>query len=262
MFKRITSLIAAIAMLAGTFMPVSTFAATTSSFNPGTLIKGSGQAVYYFAENGKRYVFQNEKTYFTWYNDFSKVVQIPDTLLYAIPIGGNVTYRPGKKMVKITTDPKVYVVDEGGYLRHVTTEQLAQTFYNINWKNQVDDVPDAFFTNYKTGNAITTAAEYSPANVMTNTTTISKDKGFDELMAAVSIGNTMTGFVPSSMTVKKGTTVTWTNQDSATHSVKSDGFQSENLSYNQSYSHTFNATGSFQYNCGLHPSMVGTINVQ
>lgn len=260
--KRIISLFAAVAMLAGTFMPVGSQAAVTSSFNPGSLIKGSGQAVYYFAENGKRFVFPNEKTYFTWYTNFDTVLQIPDTLLYAIPIGGNVTYRPGKKMVKITTDPKVYVVDTGGYLRHVTTEQLAQTFYNINWKNQIDDVPDAFFTNYKIGNAITTSAEYKPADVITNTTTISQDKGFDDSIAAVSIGNTMTGYVPSSMTVKKGTTVTWTNQDSATHSVISDTFQSGNLSYNQSYSHTFNTTGSFEYHCGLHASMVGTINVK
>lgn len=249
-------------MTLGMAMPVASQAAVTTAFNAGDLIKGSGQTVYYFAENGKRLVFPNEKTYFTWYNNFNDVLQIPDAMLQAIPLGGNVTYRPGKKMVKITTDPRTYVVDEGGYLRHVSSEQLAQTFYNINWKNQIDDVPDAFFTNYKIGNAITTANEYSPANVMTQTTTISQDKGFDSSIAAISIGNSMAGFAPATITIKKGATVTWTNQDSATHSVKSDNFQSDNLSYGQSYSHTFNSTGSFQYYDGLHTSIVGTIDVK
>lgn len=249
-------------MTLGMAMPVASQAAVTTAFNAGDLIKGSGQTVYYFAENGKRLVFPNEKTYFTWYANFDGVLQIPDAMLQAIPLGGNVLYRPGKKMVKITTDPRTYVVDRGGYLRHVTSEQLAQTFYNINWKNQIDDVPDAFFTNYKVGNAITTAEEYTPADVMTQTTTISQDKGFDDTIAAVSIGNSLAGFAPTTITVKKGATVTWTNQDSATHSVKSDNFQSDNLSYNQSYSHTFNSIGSFQYYDGLHTSIVGTVNVK
>jgi len=262
MFKRFISLTSTVAMLAGVAMPLASQAAVTTAFDAGSLIKASGPAVYYFAENGKRYVFPNEKTYFTWYANFDEVVQIPDNLLYAIHIGGNVTYRPGKKMVKITTDPKVYVVDRGAILRHVGSEQLAQTFYNINWKNQIDDVPDAFFTNYTVGNAITTSNEYKPADVMALTSTISMDKGFDETMAAVSIGNSMTGFVPATMTIKKGATVTWTNQDSATHSVKSDGFSSDNLSYNQSYTHKFSQTGSFQYYDGLHTSAVGTINVK
>jgi len=262
MLRRLLSLASAVSMIAGMAMPFASQAAVTTAFDPGSLIKGSGQAVYYFAENGKRYVFPNEKTYFTWYANFDTVVQIPDTMLYAIPIGGNVTYRPGKKMVKITTDPKVYVVDRGAILRHVATQELAQTFYNINWKNQIDDVPDAFFTNYNTGNAITTAPEYKPADVMAMTTTISQDKGFDDTMAAISIGSSLTGFVPSSITIKRGATVTWTNQDSATHTIKSDAFSSGSLQYNQTYTHKFDQAGSFQYNCGIHPSMVGTVNVK
>lgn len=262
MFKRLFGLVSTAAVAAGMLTPAVSQAAITTAFNPGSLIKGSGQTVYYYAENGKRYVFPNEKTYFTWYSNFDTVVQIPDTMLYALPIGGNVTYRPGKKMVKITTDPKVYVVDRGGYLRHVTSEQLAQNFYNISWKGQIDDVPDAFFTNYKIGNAITTAAEYKPADVMTQTTTISQDKGFDETMAAISIGSGTTGFVPATITVAKGATVTWTNQDNVEHIIKSDAFESPVLKYNQSYSRRYDTVGSFQYYDKLHTSIVGTVNVK
>lgn len=262
MMKRIMHAAAVASLMAGSALPLATQAQVTAVFNPGSLIKASGQAVYYYAENGKRYVFPNEKTYFSWYQDFSDVVTIADSVLSTIPIGGNVTYRPGYKMVKITTDPRTYVVDRGAILRHVGSEQLAQTMYNINWKNQIDDLPDAFFTNYRIGDPIVTANEFKPADIMTATTMISQDKGFDDTIAAVSIGNTMTGYVPSSMTIKKGATVTWTNQDSATHSVVGTGFDSGNLSYGQSYSHRFNDIGSFEYKDGANSSGKGTINVK
>lgn len=262
MFKKLTNALAATMVVATAFIPMATKAATTTAFNPGSLIKGSRAAIYYYAENGKRFVFPNEKTYFSWFSDFKDVIELPDNVLSTIPIGGNVTYRPGKKMVKITTDPRTYAVDRGGVLRHVTSEELAQTLYNINWKNQIDDIPDAFFVNYKIGNPITQASEFVPANTLTQTTTISQDKGFDDTVAAVSIGNTMTGFVPSSMTIKVGATVTWTNQDNGSHSVVGVDFESPVLKYNESYTHRFNQAGSFQLHDGINASVLGTINVK
>ncbi|MDP3793749.1 MAG: hypothetical protein Q8R07_03280, partial [Candidatus Uhrbacteria bacterium] len=120
---------ALLGMLAMFVAPLAGHAATIGAFNAGDLIKGSGDTVYYFAANGKRFVFPNAKTYFTWYPDFSGVKTISDGHLATIPLGGNVTYRPGRKMVKVTTDPKTYVVDQGGFLRHITSEQLALTLY-------------------------------------------------------------------------------------------------------------------------------------
>jgi len=259
MFKRLVAAFSSLALVAGMMMPLS---ANAQAFNPGTLIKGeSFSAVYYFAEDGKRYVFPNEKTYFTWFENFDDVISVDDKTLGTIPIGGNVTYRPGKKMVKITTDPKVYVVDKGGVLRHVDSEQLAETFYNINWNQQIDDIPDAFFINYKMGSAIETAAEYAPADVLNSVKNISENMDFSDDIAAISIGDTLTGFVPSSMTVKVGTTVTWTNQDGAAHSVKGEGFQSPSLEYKDTYSKTFTQAGSFEFYDSFNEAMVGTINV-
>src|SRR5512145_2483213 len=74
--------------------PVSAQAAT---LNAGDLIKASGPAVYFYAADGKRYVFPDEKTYFSWFVDFSSVKTITDSELAAITIGGNVTIRPGTK---------------------------------------------------------------------------------------------------------------------------------------------------------------------
>ena len=79
---------------------------------------------------------------------------------------------------------------------------------------------------------------------------------------AVSIQNF--AFSPSSLTVKVGDTVMWTNSDSATHTVVAgDGsFKSGNLGQGASYQFTFKAAGTYAYKCGIHPSMTGTVVVQ
>jgi hypothetical protein len=133
-------------------------AAVASSVVAGDLIKASGQAVYYYAANGKRYVFPNEKTYFTWYKDFSAVKTITDAELAAISIGGNVTYRAGTRLIKITTDPKVYAVSPTGILHWVESEAVAKSLYGDNWATRIDDVPDPFFVNYTVGSSVATAA--------------------------------------------------------------------------------------------------------
>ncbi len=132
--------------------------AQAATLSTGDLIKASGPAVYYYAASGKRFVFPNEKTYFSWYSDFGSVKTITDAELAAILIGGNVTIRPGTKLVKITTDPKTYAIsDRCGTLHWVQTEALAKSLYGDNWAQRIVDVPDAFFVDYEVGSAIATA---------------------------------------------------------------------------------------------------------
>jgi amicyanin len=72
-------------------------------------------------------------------------------------------------------------------------------------------------------------------------------------------------FNPSTLTVAVGTTVTWTNEDSVSHTVTSDSgseLSSPNIPSGQTYSHTFNSTGTFDYHCSIHTSMKGKIVVQ
>lgn len=78
--------------------------------------------------------------------------------------------------------------------------------------------------------------------------------------SSVSIKNF--AFSPATITVQPGTTVTWTNQDSATHTVNSTSFNSGNLSTGQTFTHAFTAAGTYNYTCGIHPSMQGTVIVQ
>ena len=72
-------------------------------------------------------------------------------------------------------------------------------------------------------------------------------------------------FSPATLTIKVGDTITWTNQDSASHTVTSDSgteLNSATLVNTQTYSHTFNTAGTFPYHCSIHPGMKATIIVQ
>jgi plastocyanin len=80
---------------------------------------------------------------------------------------------------------------------------------------------------------------------------------------AVSIDNFT--FTPASLTVKAGTTVTWTNKDDIPHGIASDDNafkKSKALDTDDSFSYTFTTPGTFKYFCYIHPHMVGTIVVE
>lgn len=128
-----------------------------SAATAGDLVKASGPAVYYYHTDGKRYVFPNEKTYFSWFKDFSSVKTISDSELASIFVGGNVTVRPGTYLAKVTTDPKVYAVSHDGKFHWIESEAIAKALYGDNWAQRVIDVPDAFFINYTVGASISTA---------------------------------------------------------------------------------------------------------
>lgn len=133
----------------------------------GDLIKIDGvSSVYYYGEDGKRYVFPDENTYFSWYSDFSGVVTISQEDLESIQIGGNITMRPGTFLVKITTDPKVYAVEPDGVLRPVADEAAAEALYGDDWASQIVDVPDSFFVNYTITDDELTGDEYPAGSLV------------------------------------------------------------------------------------------------
>jgi plastocyanin len=70
-------------------------------------------------------------------------------------------------------------------------------------------------------------------------------------------------FQPVSVSVSKGGTVTWTNNDSSPHTVTAaDGsFDSGNMAPGATYSHTFTSVGTFSYVCSYHSSMNGSVVV-
>jgi len=80
---------------------------------------------------------------------------------------------------------------------------------------------------------------------------------------AVSISNY--AFHPATITVVIGVnnTVKWTNNDAVSHTVTSDTslFGSGTLAQGDTYTHTFNQTGTYGYHCSIHAFMTGTVIV-
>ena len=71
-------------------------------------------------------------------------------------------------------------------------------------------------------------------------------------------------FMPESIEVAAGTTVTWTNQDSAAHTVKDEGSlfpESESLAEGDEFTFTYDTPGEYPYICGIHTYMTGTVTV-
>ena len=71
-------------------------------------------------------------------------------------------------------------------------------------------------------------------------------------------------FTPMTVTIAAGSTVQWTNMDDIPHSVvmTDKSFRSAALDTQESFSHTFDKPGTYEYFCGLHPKMVAKIIVK
>ncbi|GAO44710.1 putative blue copper protein [Flavihumibacter petaseus NBRC 106054] len=67
----------------------------------------------------------------------------------------------------------------------------------------------------------------------------------------------------ASLTIKKGSTVTWKNNDYTTHNVTADdnSFNSGDIIAGYSYSRKFDASGTFPYHCTHHATMKATVVV-
>ena len=78
---------------------------------------------------------------------------------------------------------------------------------------------------------------------------------------AVKISNF--SFNPGVITVKKGTSVTWTNEDPMSHTITGNngGPKSDAIPNGGNYSYKFDTVGTFPYHCSIHPSMNGSVVV-
>ncbi len=70
-------------------------------------------------------------------------------------------------------------------------------------------------------------------------------------------------FDPAELTIAAGTTVKWTNMDSAKHTITSDdgSWSSANLGQGGTFEFTFDQPGTYTYHCNVHPTMAATIIV-
>lgn len=138
----------------------------------GNNLTQADSAVYYLGQDGRRHAFPTQNVYLSWYNGFANIQTLSDANLASIPLGANVTYRPGVKLVKFLTDVNVYAVSSNRSLRWVKTESIAQYLYGSNWRSMVDDIQDTFYTDYSINlnEAILTGSDYSASNMSSSYT--------------------------------------------------------------------------------------------
>ncbi len=127
-------------------------------------------AVYYY--DGKRHAFPNEKVFFTWYENFDDVIVVTDAFMASITLGKNVTYHPGTRMVKFLTVNTVYAVGTDGELRAIASEEVAKSIWGSTWNKQIDDISDAFYSNYRFGEGIDSTSDFDPEAVEASVTDI------------------------------------------------------------------------------------------
>ncbi len=159
MLKR-AMIVPALTVIAGLFYaaaaqaapPANSLIKLENDHNPAT---HEDEVVYYLDRDYYRHPFPNRGTFLSWYQDFSGVQEVDAKTLAGIIMQSNIVYRPGTRLVKIASVPKVYAVEPGGVLRWVETEAVAKALYGDDWNKRVDDVPEAFFVNYREGAPLT-----------------------------------------------------------------------------------------------------------
>jgi hypothetical protein len=121
------------------------------------------KVVYFVSADGKRHPFINQKVFSTWYADFSSVTEISAAEMSSHQLGAPVLYRPGVRLVKFNTLPKVYAIGKGGVLRWIANEGVARGLYGTTWNKNIDLLPDTSVTNYSFGDDISAIDQFNPS---------------------------------------------------------------------------------------------------
>jgi len=120
----------------------------TGQAEPGDVVKGTFDALYFISQESYRYVVPNETMFLSWHYDNSCVKTITDQELADIPLAANVCMRYGTHLVKIQSIPIVYAVSTNCDIYKIADEQSALELFGTNWQDRIYDVPDAFWPNY------------------------------------------------------------------------------------------------------------------
>ncbi len=152
--------------------PFSQASQSVSAVEPGWLIRSSGSgSVYYVGSDGKRHVFWNAQTFFTWTDSWSNVVWVTDATLPTLALGSPMLPKPGVVLVKIVSDPNVYLVeaDANGtfLLRHIVSESVATEMFGAAWADDVIDLEPTLFAHYERGDDVTAPEPVDLSSVRT-----------------------------------------------------------------------------------------------
>lgn len=167
MMNSLKRLMVPAAIFAAGLIPATAYAALPAP--PAILewqssVKGWNDSYYWYEVDGKRYAFTSEAAFKSWFPGSPtglSTASIPE--LAPIQLGGAVFHRPGERMLKFASSPRVYVVSRFGILRWVASEQVALELYGTHWNMFIDELPVTDYPIYRFGSAVTDAAEFDRA---------------------------------------------------------------------------------------------------
>ncbi len=131
-------------------------------------------SVYYFGADDKRYIFPTPETYYSWFGGYQPEKSMDLEEMQKIPLGGNVTLRPGT-LLQTPSDLKVYLVIEQSAIAPVD-ERVLQLVYGKKYKDRIVELPNYYFTNYVYATPIASVDEFPQLDT---TLTIDKYKDLE-----------------------------------------------------------------------------------
>lgn len=124
--------------------------------------------VYLLDERSQsRRPFLDEQTYFTYYDSFASVIYVPKNALTALPLGAPVLPKEGVVLVKVQSNPTVYVLQPNAgdhtrpYARPIVNETQAVVLAGEQWADYVIDLPVTVFPRLLIGETATEIRERS-----------------------------------------------------------------------------------------------------
>ncbi len=143
----------------GEAIPVGTLLKLPDDGNPSTQ---SDTTVYIVSSNGTRHPFTHSRIYFTWYTNFANVQIATEGALSALPLGEPVPFKAGTRLLKFSSDPKVYALTAERELRWLVSEAVAEAVYGSAWNTLVEEFPVSEFTLYAEGASIERFGDFDP----------------------------------------------------------------------------------------------------
>ncbi len=122
---------------------------------------------YVIGRDARRHAFPHPTVLSSWFQNTNVAVRtLNQDELKNIPLGANITYRPGVHILQFES-PVLYVVTGPRTLRALANTQTAAAIYGSNWEQKIVPLSDAFFADYRvsTESSITDASQYNAQSI-------------------------------------------------------------------------------------------------
>ncbi len=131
----------------------------------GTVFKiKTAPQVYYVAENKIAYGIPDEATFFSWFPSFNKIQIYPKGTIGNTVSKSILTIKPGARVVKFGTDPRLYTISKGARVRWIRDEETLRQLFGNNWESYLATLNAKRKSDYILGTDIKKTADFDRAS--------------------------------------------------------------------------------------------------